>query len=386
MKSSALLLSLFAVSVLAACGEESVSPIGSGGGSDGSGAAGGGDVTSSGGSNGSGGSGGGVVIPNERATIEGDATWTVTFDDVAKAAGAIDCSYTRHYVGVEDESAPWFCPDCEVVFRTDVEMTAGQTDCYSQLSTDPPLTEEWIGYGNGRYYRGYFLMSDQGTGDVVGDALTVANVVMDQDAPVGGKLQFDVAGGFTLGTGTGDPLNGFRAPSTYTCGWPKANPPEYTGDYTADDGKTLPDGVFYDKCEQPVRLHDFKGKYLVVDMSARDCPPCQSMGSQENDFIASLAADGIEVEVITLLAPSLSDTLGTTTTAMLNSWTNKYELTSPVLADRGLGLSMFIPLFGDTVGYPSMLIVDPNLKIITGMSGFDDYTTPKQAIKADAGQ
>ncbi len=381
MKSSSLVLSLLAVSVLVACGEESITPLGSGG-SDGAGAAGGADATASGGATGT---GGGVVAPKTRATVEGDATWTVTFDDTAKAAGATDCSYTRHYVGVEDESAPWYCPDCEVIFRAEVEMTAGLTDCYSQLSADAPLTEEWIGYGNGRYYRGYFLMSDQGSGALAGDALTVENVVMDQDVPVGGKLQFDVAGSFTLGTADGDPMNGFVVPDTYACGWPKADAPPYAGDYTADDGKTLPDALLYDKCGEVVRLHDFKGKYLVVDMSARDCPPCQSMGSQENGFIERLAMDGIEVEVITLLAPSLDDTLGTTTTTMLNNWTNKYSLTSPVLADRGLGLAMFLPLFGDTVGYPSMVIVDPNLKILASMSGFDNYATPEDVIRADAG-
>src|SRR5262245_2325406 len=52
------------------------------------------------------GAGGGPPQVFERGTISGDITWQVAFDATAKAAGATDCSYTRHYEGVEDLSAP----------------------------------------------------------------------------------------------------------------------------------------------------------------------------------------------------------------------------------------------------------------------------------------
>jgi thiol-disulfide isomerase/thioredoxin len=383
MKLLASVLSLVALSSLVACGEESVDPQGSGGGATGQG----GGAGTGGATSGSGGAGGGDAPAPMRQTIEGDVTWTVTFDDTAKAAGATDCTYTRHYVGVEDESRPWLCPDCDVLFHADVEMTAGADDCFPQVSPDaPPLTDEWIGFANGTYYRGYATTTAQGTVAGTADAPTVANVVEAQMAPAGGTMTFDIAGAFTTAVEAGDPMHGFVAAKTYACGWPKADPAAYAGDYSAADGKTLPDGLFYDKCGDVVRLHDFKGKYLLVDMSARNCPPCQAMAGAEEQFKTDLAADGIEVEVITLMAPSLEDPLGETTKAMLTNWTNNYSLTGPVLADRGWGLAEFIPLYGDQVGYPSWVVTDPNLKILAGASGYDEFASAKTAIHADAGQ
>lgn len=341
-----------------------------------------GDPSSTGTSSGTGGSGGEEPPPKpKRRTITGDVTWNVTFDDTAKMAGAFDCSYTRHYVGVEDASAPWLCPSCEVMYKADVTMTAGQADCFTQLSSTPPAEVEWIGYVGGAYWRGSGLpMAEQGTAtfDQAQTTLTTANNVMGVDAPVGGTATFDVAGTLTIGEEEGDIYNGFKPPETYACGWPKANPTEYTGDFTIAKGQMMPDGVFLDKCNEPVRLHDFKGKYLIVDMSAINCPPCQLMATDEEQFITDMAAMGVEVVMITLLAPSLEDPLGVTSQAKLNSWTTKYNLTSPVLGDRAWGLSMFIPLFADQTGYPSWVVVDPNLNVVdfgSGFGTFDDFKT-----------
>jgi hypothetical protein len=318
-----------------------------------------------------------------RATIDGDVTWTVTFDETAKTNGATDCAYTRHYTGVEDESAKWLCPACEVIFRADVQVTAGLQDCYAQVSDNPPAPVEWIGYGNGIYYRGVGItMSEQGTATLAEPDLTAENQVMDLEAPVGGLLAFDVAGQFTLGEQDGDPMHGFQVPSSYACGWPKADPPPYTGDYTIANGQTLPDGLFKDSCGETVRLHDFAGDYLLIDMAALDCPPCQSMASQEEPFVSAMAAQNITVHVITLMAPSLGNPLGETTGAMLDNWSNTYSLTSPVLADRGWGLSMFLPLFADETGYPSWVLVDPNLKVFDAGTGFGDFQAFQNAILA----
>jgi len=382
MKHFAPLFSVVCVSLLAACGG-SDSPTGAGGSSSSAGGGGTGGSTSS-----TGGAGGVDEGPTSRATIAGDVTWTVTFDDDAKTAGAVDCSYTRHYVGTEDDSRPWLCPDCDVMFHADVTVTSGLDDCFAQISPDaPPLEDEWIGFAPDGYYRGYATTTLQGTVAGAADAPTITNAVMDQPAPLGGLFSFDIAGAFTTATEDGDPFNGFyKAASPYACGWPKADPPKYTGNYSAAKGQTLPDGYFLDKCGEVVRLHDFQGKYLIVDMAARNCGPCQEMASKAEEFKASLAADGIDVEMITLMAPSLEDPLGETTKSMLDVWTNKYDLTGPVLADRGWGLAEFIPIYDDQVGYPSWVATDPNLKILTGASGYDEYASAEAAIRSDAGK
>lgn len=355
----------------------------------GAGAAGGAGGSGSGGgvaAGGDGGAGGGTVPdPQARKTLSGDVTWQVTFDAAAQAAGATDCSYTRHYEAFEDRSAPWLCPSCEVMYRADVELTAGLDDCFSQLSATPPNKKEWIGYANGVYYRSAGgPMMEQGTATVSDAAVDVANSVEGNPAPAGGTLSFAITGKFTPGSDQGDVMNGFVPPATYACGWPKANPPEYTGDYLLEKGGVVPDGLFRDSCGEAVRLHDFKGAYLVVDMSAMDCPPCQSMASEEEAFVKSMAAQGIQVYVVTLLCPSLSNVTGETTNAMLKNWIGNFDLTSPILGDRGWGLSIFEPAIGADIGYPSWAIVNPDLVVLDFTTGYGGFADAQAVILADA--
>lgn len=328
---------------------------------------------------------GGNTPEGDVATASGDVQWAVTFDADAIAAGATNCTYTRHYEAVEDESAKWFCAACDTILVADVEMTEGEADCFSQISPNPPLDKEWIGFAGDTYFRGTgFIMSEQGTISSDGTMATLTHAVAAQPAPAGGTFDFAISGSFTLGSTIGDPMNGFTPPATYACGWPKANPPEYTGDYTLAVGSVVPDGLFKDRCDETVRLHDFQGSYLLVEMGARDCPPCQAMAGEEEAFVADMAAQGITVYVVTLLAPSLSDTLGETTVPMLETWTTNFELTSPVLADRGWGLSMFYPIYEDQVGYPSIAVVAPDLTVLHEQVGFGTFDEIETMILADA--
>lgn len=387
---AALPLLIAACAVLAGCG----------GGDDQTSSSGGADTgttdTNAGGTGGAGGSGGASTggdgsggstqpQPQFRKTMSGDATWQVTFDDTAKAAGATDCSYTRHYEAVEDRSAPWLCPSCEIMFLANVTLSDGLETCFKQVSTLEPFEQEWLGYGNGQWWRSpEGPTTQQGTATVTDTSIVTANQVPDLDAAVGGKMAFAVTGQLTLGEAEGDPLNGFVPPDTYACGWPKANPPPYTGNYVLAKDAIVPDGLFRDKCDETVRLHDFKGTYLVVDMSAIDCPPCQSMATEEEQFVTDMAAKGIEVKVITLLAPSLSNVFGLTSTAKLNSWTTKYDLTSPVLADRGWGIAEFEPAIGaDQIGYPSWAVVRPDLTVVDFVTGYGGFVEMATIIEAD---
>lgn len=384
MKQNVLLLApaLVVLSSLVACHDEKVNPLTSGSGGGSTSAT---TTAATGGAGGSGGQGGSVAAPT-RHTVVGDITWKVTFDDTAKAAGATDCSYTRHYTGHEDRSRPWYCPDCVAVFDATVDMTAGKTDCYPQVSMTAPSKEEWIGYdAAGNWYRGVGPMSQQGTVTTQGATLTTTNVLTALTAPVGGTMQFDVSGSLTTATEMADPMNGFEAAATYACGWPKASPPAYTGNYALSVGATLPDGLFKDKCGDVVRLHDFKGGYLVVDMAARDCPPCNTMADDEEKFIADMKAQGIDVTIVTLLAPLLADPFGPTTKAMLNQWTTTHMLSSPILEDRGWGLAMFEPIEKDMTGYPSWVVANPDLKVLATGNGYDQFVALKAAILADHG-
>jgi hypothetical protein len=336
-------------------------------------------------STGTGGEGGtGDPTMSTLETIAGDVTWTVTFDATATAAGATDCTYTRHYEGVEDASAPWLCPSCEKLFRADVTMPSGQADCFSQVSSTAPDAHEWIGYANGTWFRSAGITATpQGTATIDGTHVATTNTVPDLMAPAGGTMSFGVAGQLTLATTIGDPMNGFRPPAMYACGWPKSSAPAYTGDYTVVAGQTVPDGLFKDACGETVRLHDLSGAYLLVDMAAVNCGPCQNMASQEEAFVADMAAQGITVRVVTLLAPSLEKPLDPTAKGTLKAWISNFDLTSPVLGDRGWGLSMFLAAVGDSAGYPSWVLVDPNLKVMNFGTGFGTFDEHKTAILAD---
>lgn len=321
------------------------------------------------------------------ATIDGEITWQVLFDSDAEEAGLADCTYRRTYTGTEDRSSPWLCPECEVTFVADVEIVEGRS-CYDLISNYDPEPREWLGYSGGDWFRGgavNYRLSFQGAVDIEGAAVTTTYASEHYEHPDGGTFQLVVNGDLTLGEDHADPWHGLVPPPAYACGWPTANPPEFKGEYAFEVGRKLPDGVFLDRCEEPVRLHDFNGRYLVIDISALDCPPCQDKARGEHDFVANMAAADINVEVITLLAPSLSAPLDPAEPSVLNSWMLEFGLLSPVLADRGYGYWMGGEALGNDFGYPTSLTVGPDLKIIDIRSGFGGWATWERIISADEG-
>jgi hypothetical protein len=58
---------------------------------------------------------------------------------------------------------------------------------------------------------------------------------------------------------------------------------------------------------------------------------------------------------------------------------------SPVLADRVWGLSVVGQHIPDDFGYPTFLVVDPNLEILDLQVGFSDFSDMTDVILADAG-
>jgi len=318
-----------------------------------------------------------------RVTADGEVTWSVDFGPESEAAGMEDCAYVRHYSGGEDRSAPWLCPGCDVVFKLDVELTSGRADCYDLIADSDPPETEYIGYGGGVWYRGAGTwLTERGAATVTADSVTIEQSATSEE--LGADYGFEIGGTLTLGSDDGDPYGGFFPPDTYACGWPKSDAPEYAGDYVGEIGATLPDGAFTDICDEPVRLHDFAGEYLIVDISAMDCGPCQQAAGEEEAFVEEMAAAGTPVHVTTLLAPSLSDTAGTPTHRELQQWIDAFELTSPVLADRVWGLSVIGQQIPDEFGYPTFVIVSPDLEILDIQVGYGGWDGMSAVIAADA--
>jgi hypothetical protein len=298
--------------------------------------------------------------------IAGTLTWTVDYAD-----DALDCSYTRTYSGTEDRSEPWTCPDCTVQFEASVELDG--IDCYDSLSTGTaPSDVEYLGVAaDGSFRRApavNYPMVEQGTATLDGDVYTIHN----EDEPDDQSYVLTVDGTLERSLTDADPLEGWTPPDSYACGWPTSDLPPYDGPWTIVDD-ALPDGWFLDACGEPVRLHDFAGSYLVIDVAATDCGPCQQMATAAPAFEEDMAARGVKVYGITLLAPSLDAILDDTSTTTLAEWTDYFGLSGPVLGDRGWGYNVLGNYVGmESFGYPTWAVVSPDLQVISAGTGYGD--------------
>jgi len=325
-------------------------------------------------------------------TLAGEITWNVDFYPSAEAEGYTDCAYSRQFDGIQDQSVAHLCPHCEQVFKSDVTLIDGLDDCYIQIASGSPAPQEWIGWtaddgADGRRFQRAPLnvpLYDAGLATVDGLSITTSYQVDYPEPEQGPAFSFDIQGQLTLGDALGDPQHGFTPPvDEYAGGWPVSHLAEYTGDYVMRLGEELPDAVFLDQCGQPTRLHDFHGQHLVLAMSALNCPPCQAMSEDEPAFIEQMAGHGVQVEAITLMAPSLDDVLGPTSPSDLLAWTETYDLTSPILQDRGYGLWMLGDLTGTYGTYPTWIVIDPQLNLLAAGSGYGSWDPIEDQILAD---
>ena len=304
--------------------------------------------------------------------LEGSVTWSLN------PTNGQSCSYVATYAATEDLSHPWTCPECQVQFVADV--SADDEACYRKVNGALP-EREYLGFGAGSaFYRqtaANFPLDMFGSYSVDEDVLSIHASLESDD---GSSL-------FAQGTLDRTPVssdgwNGFNPPSTYACGWPKADPPAYEGLWEFHINQTIPDGWFLDTCGEPVRLHDLTGTYLVIDVSAVDCPPCQLMASEAHAFEVAMAKEGIDVRSVTLLAPSLSAILDDTPIETLEAWVESYGVTSPVLADRGWGYAILHRFLGQN-NYPTWAVISPDLRSISIGSGFESYDPIENGIRHD---
>lgn len=315
-------------------------------------------------------------------TLQGTLTWTVVPDDDAQAAGLEPCTYTRSYAAVEDESAPWLCPDCDVSYVAQVALTEGEL-CFSSIATGDFHPVERVavaGDGWRRNGREFGRPAPQGTVTRDGAWLRVTNESDDFQWRNGGTYRLRIDGALVEGTSDQDPLHGWVVPDTYACGWEHQDVPAYEGDWVLAIGAPLPDGLFRDACGEPVRLHDFSGRWLILDLSAYDCGPCRNMASGESDFVTRMEDEGVAVEVVTLLAPTLDAVLDPTPPEVLAEWATAFGLHSPVLSERGWGYYLMGDALGDEFAYPSVVIIGPDGLVRDIRDGFATWANYEAII------
>jgi len=308
-------------------------------------------------------------------SLKGDLQWALSFDADAKGRGMEDCDYARAYDGSEDRSLPWLCPDCDDIARVDARLKRGAS-CRAQISDEDVTPTEWLGWGRGEFFRAtteHFALSPHGTAVWNDDVLSVDYetdwLLLDE----GGHVKLTVTGVLERGTARSDPMWGFGVPEAHSCGWELQPADPYRGRYRLRQGKTLPDGWFGDACGEGVRLHGLVGPSLIVSVSAVDCPPCREMAEGESSALADMRADGLDVEAVTLLAPSLSGVVDPISTQRLQTWVDDFGLDAPVLGDRGWGYWLGSESLGDAMGYPLIIVTDPQGKVVQIRSGFGSW-------------
>lgn len=322
--------------------------------------------------------------PATRQTLSGSPVWSFDFDAEAEAAGQTDCGYPRTYTGVEDRSAPWICPSCELLFYASTEVERGPGTCFSMVNSGRIPDIEWIGYQDGAWYRSVDAnFSERGPASYADGVLTISQTYAGADALRGGTYDLSIDGELSVGEEEGSTLP-YAAASSYSCGWPKADPPPYTGDYTLVEGQPLPDGLFQDECGDWVRLHDFAGNFLLIETGTLDCSACQQFAEGEAQFLADMEALGIPVTVVTLMSESLDVPASSVSASDLIAWREHFGLDSAVLSDRLWALSVVAPAVGSSYGNPSLVLADPELNVVQFGTGFPGFNYIKSAIRQAA--
>lgn len=325
------------------------------------------------------------ATPEEVLLGAGEVTWTVSWDDAARADGAIDCTYTRRYTAIEDRSTPWLCPQCDVVVAASVAMDGPDRDCYHSVSAAEPSEEERLGWDEAQVYRaGIAYAPLDPIGERVGAGadelgpIRFLGAAGQIDRPDGaGRATLWVEGAVDLLPAVGDPWGGMAPPERYRCGWEAAPRAPYAGDWRVAADSTAPDGWFHDRCDESVRLHDLAG-FTVIELAAVDCAPCQGMASEEAAFEAQLGE--LDVQVVTLLVPSLSDVFAQADAETLEAWSDTFSLDGPVLADRGWGYAVSVGAWGE-LAYPAWFVVDPAGRLVGMGQGYTSWDAVAQVVR-----
>jgi len=150
-------------------------------------------------------------------------------------------------------------------------------------------------------------------------------------------------------------------------------------------GKTFPNVQLYDQCNERLSLWDLYGNWLILDTTQSDCGPCRSMASSSEEFLQEMRAEGFDIMMVSFLGNGLSYPYETPSESTLNDWVSSYGLQDPVLYDQGFAYALF-PTFveefsGEGFGYPTWLIVNPQMELVYGNVGFGSWDDIAQVIR-----
>ena len=328
-------------------------------------------------------------------SLTGQATWWLDFDETAETNGFVDCFYSRTFEGLEYNDQPYLCPDCDLSAKGTAVMYEG-ADCYEPLfgATDD-RTEYWGFSEDGRFFRtgtANGAMGELTTFTAPADEGVSTAIAWSSDYTLtsGGAFNLRAEGTFYWAWDESHLLVDQSVPRTvpYSAGWPQNDPGTHVPVARPALGDVVPDFTLSDQCDDPVRLWDFTGEWIVIDNSQHDCGPCQSMAQGEHKFLTELRAEGYQVRVITLMGNGLSDSLTTPSNELLNEWSDYFGITDPVLADRGYAYAVFAPYLtstGEGYGYPAWVLIGPDMTLRGGNIGFGGWDSVAKMIRDNVG-
>jgi len=169
----------------------------------------------------------------------------------------------------------------------------------------------------------------------------------------------------------------------YTGNWPY-NPDKagYAagdwGSFTGRTGDVLPATVLVDQYGEPVDLYDFagQGKYIVIDISAMWCGPCNGLASWLTGGDDSYGFDGVwpgvadlvDAQAVYWITVLVQDEYGNVPELDdIQRWEAEYDDSYvPILADQDL-------FYNVADAFPDMLLFDQDMNLVQGPTNVNHY-------------
>ena len=141
--------------------------------------------------------------------------------------------------------------------------------------------------------------------------------------------------------------------------WYSSAPPEGLCGQGFENGQVIPDMDAVDQHGDPVKLWQFYGQLIMLDLSAEWCGPCQELAEHVDETAEDYVDDG--VEYITVIISSTNSQVPPTHTDV-QEWSDYFHITQPVLADTEGWWRQLFPT--GSAALPRLILVGRDMRII----------------------
>ena len=133
-----------------------------------------------------------------------------------------------------------------------------------------------------------------------------------------------------------------------------------------DHGNPAPDATFFDDKGKPVKLSDFKGQVVVLNLWATWCPPCVKELSTLAKLQTTLGAAPVKVLTVSVDKPDAD-----------NLVTKKIASLPPLVAYRDPKYQLAFTLNPQPPGFPTTVIFDKKGIEVARMEKDADWSSPE---------